>query len=229
MGRSANNQLADSANSFWSWFLGSLSLIFLSAFIGLFDTTTVLWPVHEGVDRARFVFAFVCGLVACGMGVYLGGGLSRVQRVLLPLVMLIEATVGIFLIAGHVSMMIEGWIDFPAGKTHTGQAFLAIAHAYRTHGKGTHQAVQTMPSGTEFDVAPEDYRFMQTHRRPGDAGKDPDQIASGGYFCLKVTVESTDEALRVLHAGSHELKQGTVVVCPSGQGTVSGPGTPAAR
>jgi hypothetical protein len=56
---------------------------------------------------------------------------------------------------------------------------------------------------------------MRTHRRAGDNKGDPDKISSNGYFCAHVTIQQSGNALRVLHAGSHNLPKGSVVICPS--------------
>jgi hypothetical protein len=55
---------------------------------------------------------------------------------------------------------------------------------------------------------------MRNHRPPHDDGKRFDEISSQGYFCARVTVEQSDAALRILHAGSQKLPQGTVILCP---------------
>jgi len=52
---------------------------------------------------------------------------------------------------------------------------------------------------------------MQNNRRPGDDGRNPNEISSLDYFCAKVTIEQSDKALRILHAGSGKLPQGTVI------------------
>lgn len=55
---------------------------------------------------------------------------------------------------------------------------------------------------------------MRSNRRPGDNGRKPDEISSRGYFCADVTIEQSDKALRILHAGSQTLPEGTVILCP---------------
>jgi len=182
--------------------------------LGLFDTTTELVPTHDKVDQACLGVAGLCGLLACGTGIYLTRELTVVQRVILPLVLMLETAIGIFLVASHLSSMTEGWVDFPAGKSHTSQALLPISRAYQTHGKGSSQYIQTMPIWSNLEITREDFAFMRNHRRPDGDVKNYDEIPSRGYFCAKVTIEQSDKALRILHSGSQKLPQGTVILCP---------------
>ena len=179
-----------------------------------FDTTTELIPSHNQVDQFCLVFAGFCGLVAGGTCIYLSRGLSVVQRIVLPLVFMFEASLCVFLVAGHVSSIVEGRMDFPAGKTHTRQVLFRISRAYATHGKGSGYYIQTMPIWSNLDITSEDYDLMREHRRPGDEGRNPDEVSSRGYFCAKVMIEEANGALRILHAGSQKLPRGTVMVCP---------------
>lgn len=55
---------------------------------------------------------------------------------------------------------------------------------------------------------------MLAHRSPEDHGRNPDEISSHGFFCARVTLQQSGDALRVLNAGSQKLPAGTVVVCP---------------
>ena len=115
---------------------------------------------------------------------------------------------------GHLASIVEGWVDFPKGKSHTHQALFLISRAYQTHGKGSSQYIQTMPIWSNLEIAREDFTFMRSHRSPDDDGNNPDEISSRGYFCAKVTIEQSDNALRILHSGSQKLPQGTVILCP---------------
>jgi hypothetical protein len=74
-----------------------------------------------------------------------------------------------------------------------------------------------MPIWSNLEITRADYEFMLANRRPGDKGKNPDEISSKGYFCARVTLEQAGDALRVLHAGNRTLPQGTVMVCPQGR------------
>lgn len=215
MPQSPENQEGVSAKSIWGLFLGTLSLIPLSMALGWFDTTTELIPAHEQADLACFVIAVLGGLFACGMGIYLTRKLAVSQRIVLPLVIMLEAAIGIFMVSHHTASIVEGWMDFPAGKTHTREVLFPIARAYQTHGKGASQDIQTMPIWSDLEITREDFAFMQNHRRPGDDGRNPDEISSQGYFCAKVTIEQSGNALRILHAGSQKLPEGTVILCPS--------------
>ena len=202
-----------SGKGVWILFLSCLALIPLSIGIGWFDNTTELTPTHPKVDQACFALAGLSGLLACGAGIYLTRRLAVRQRIVLPLVLLVEATIGVFLVTNHTAAIVEGWQDFPAGRTHTRQALIQISRAYKTHGKGASQYIQTMPVWSNLEISDEDFVFMQNHQPSGT--KADDEITSRGFFCVKVTIEQSDEAVRILHAGSQKLPIATVIVCPS--------------
>jgi hypothetical protein len=214
MPKSPNAQQAVPLKRIWALLLGSLALIPLSMALGWFDTTTQLIPTHEKVDQACLAIAALCGLLACGAGIYLTATLTIIQRIMLPLVIMLEAAIGIFLVANHTASIVEGWLDFPAGKTHARQALFVISRAYQTHGKGSSQYIQTMPIWSNLEITREDFAFMNNNRRPGDDDHNPDEISSRGHFCAKLTIEQSDKALRILHAGSKKLPEGTVILCP---------------
>lgn len=201
--------------SIWALFLGCVSLIPISYALGWFDTTTELIPAHERADQACLALAVLCGLLACCLGLYLTRTLTIIQRIILPIVFLFAAGGGIFLVANHTASIVEGRMDFPAGKTHSRPVLMRISRAYQTHGKGSSQYIQTMPIWSDLEITGEDFAFMQNNRRPGDDGHNRDEISSRGYFCAKVTIEQSDKAVRIMHAGSQKLPQGTVIVCPA--------------
>ena len=66
-------------------FFGCLSLILLAMILGRFDTTTEVFPAHERVDQACLALDALCGLLACGAGIYLTRKLTIIQRIMLPL------------------------------------------------------------------------------------------------------------------------------------------------
>jgi hypothetical protein len=142
--------------------------------------------------------------------------LKPVQRIALPLAIMFEAALGVFMIGNQVSSLVEGWRDFPAATSHTREGLIPISRAYQTHGKGSSQSIQTMPIWSDLEITEEDFAFMKSNRSPSDPGRNPDEISSRGYFCAKVMVEQSGEALRILHAGSQKLTKGTVVICPVG-------------
>ena len=215
---SSEEQQPFSAKALWALFLGSLSLVPISLIFGLFDTTTELLPRHDEIDQTLIAVAGLCGLVVCGMGIYLTRKLTIKQRIMLPLVLTFETAIGLFLVDGHVASIVEGWHDFPAQTSHTREALFPISRAYQTDGKGSSQYIQTAPIWTNLEITREDYAFMRTHRNPDDHGQNTDEISSRGYFCANGTVEQSDNALRILHSGSRKLPQGTVILCPASTG-----------
>jgi hypothetical protein len=214
MPQSIGDQKAVPVKAIWALFLGSLSLIPVSMALGRFDNSTELFPTHVIIDQACLIFAGLCGLFACGAGIYLTKRLTIIQRIMLPLVFMVEAAIGIFLVTNHIASIVEGRLDFPSGKTHSSQMLISISRAYQTHGKGASQYIQTTPIWSNLEITRDDFAFMQNNRRPGDNGHNPDEISSSSYFCAKVAIEQYGSALRILYAGSQELPKGTVIRCP---------------
>lgn len=124
----------------------------------------------------------------------------------------------VFLFLGETANVIEGIIDFPPDKTQSSRELLSISRAYQTHGKGRSWNIQTTPIWSNLDITQDDYKFMLAHRRPGDGGRDADEISSEGYFCARVTIQVSGDAIRVMNAGTHKLPKGTVVICPTNAG-----------
>jgi hypothetical protein len=71
-----------------------------------------------------------------------------------------------------------------------------------------------MPLWSNLSISELDYDYMRGHRAPWDKGTNPDEISSRGYFCAKVTLQRSGNAVRVLHAGNGVLPAGTVRECP---------------
>jgi hypothetical protein len=214
MSQSLKSQQAVPVKRIWALFFGSFSLIPLSIALDWFNTTTELIPTHEKIDQACLAIAALCGLLTFCTGIYLTRKLTIIQRIMLPLVIMLVAAIGIFMVANDTASIMEGRLDFPAGKTHKRQVLLQISRAYQTHGKGSSQYLQTMPIWSNLEITREDFAFMRNNRRPGADDHNPDEISSDGYFCAKLAIEESDKALRILHAGSQKLPGGTVILCP---------------
>jgi hypothetical protein len=137
------------------------------------------------------------------------------QRARLAVVLGLMGFLSVTLTSTRIAEIVEQLIDFPPSQTRTYSTLLLISRAYQTHGKGRSWNIQTTPIWSTLQITEDDYRFMLAHRRVEDNSGNPDEISSNGYFCAQVTVEQSGNALRVLHAGSHELPKGTVVICPA--------------
>lgn len=179
------------------------------------DDTTELTPSHDGVLNACFWTSGLIALLCIGLFIRKASGINIARRVVLALVLGFMALIVAFTVSDFAAAAVEGWIDFPRGRTTTVEGLLSIQRAYRTHGRYPSWNIQTTPFWSDLYIAEQDYDFMLAHRRPGDVGRNPDEISSRSYFCARVTLERSGDALRVMHAGTHQLPTGTVVVCPS--------------
>ena len=210
-----------SSSSKASW-MGGLAVLIPFAFYELLswvDNTTELWPSHDKSTEACFWLAGIAGtaaLIGCILIARKAKKTSLWHRTVLIFVPTLLSVVVVFLFSMRAVDLVNGWIDFHHGKTKTYVGLLRISRAYQTHGKGASKDIQTMPFWSDMNVTEQDYQFMLDHRRPDDPAHSPDEISSQGYFCAKVTVEQSEKALRVLHAGSHTLPAGTVMLCPNG-------------
>jgi hypothetical protein len=199
--------------------IGLLVLVFLSVLLGWLDNTTELTSSHDNVLDVCFAIAGFCGL-ASGVGaIHLSKSLHLWRRIPISFSLMLLGFISVFLISSRAANIVEGWLDFPPSKTRSYPALLLISRAYQTHGKGRSWNIQTTPIWSNLDITEYDYQFMLKHRRPGDDGRNPDEISSKSFFCAQVTIQQSGNALRVMHAGNEKLPQGTVIVCPSNTGS----------
>lgn len=205
--------------SLWGWLIGLVVLVVLSLVLGWFDNTTELRPTHDNVLLACFATAGLSGLACAAVAIRKSKNLLVWRRTGLAFSFAMLGFISVFLLTDRAASIIEGLKDFPPDKTSTSSALLLISRAYQTHGKGRSWNIQTTPIWSNLEITEDDYEFMLAHRRVGDNSRDPDEISSKGYFCVHVTIQSSGDALRVLHAGSHKLPKGSVVICsPSSRG-----------
>ncbi len=179
-----------------------------------FDTTTELIPDHGETLGWCFVVGGFGAAIAAALVLVQWRKLVLAQRIVWPLCAALIGFLTLFLFSSTLTKLIENRIDFPAAQTETFDGFLLISRAYWTHGKGQSWNIQTMPVWSNMEITQADYNFMLSHRPAGQNAADKDEITSKGFFCAHVTLQRTDKALRVLHAGRSKLPEGTVVVCP---------------
>lgn len=197
------------------WYIGVAVAVLLFLLLKWFDNSTELTPNHDGVLGTCFVVAGLTGLLCAGLAIRTSKGMTAVRRIELALAVGVVVSLVLCLVSGYVADIVEGVIDFPPGHTTSYPSLLLISRAYRTGGRNPSWDIQTTPLGSDLDITAQDYDFMLAHRRPGDEGRNPDEISSQGYFCARVTLERSGDALRVMHAGTHTLPEGTVIICPS--------------
>jgi hypothetical protein len=197
----------------WWWLGGLLACVLVSWLLSWFDTTTELVPDHA--RALDFGFIAACGIAAVSVPLMFwqssGPWPNRILLCLLGVPLI--AFFGIFLLAGEALALVSARVDFPPAQTQRFDGILMISRAYQTHGKGRHWNIQTTPIWANLRIAEADYRQMRDHRSPEDPGRDPDEIASDGYFCARVEAERAGNALRILHAGNYDLPQGMIGIC----------------
>jgi hypothetical protein len=199
--------------------LGRLLLILIllipaGMVLGWLDNTTQISPDTGNLILASFVMAAVGGLISGGMAIYLSKDISFGTRIRWVIPLLMIGAIGPFLVTSHATAIVSGWINFPPSMTKSSTELISITRAYQTHGKGGGAHIQTAPVWTDLNITKSDYQFMQEHRRPGDAGTNPDEISSRGYFCAQVVIQRAGNAVRIMHAGDSNLPKGSVIVCP---------------
>lgn len=197
----------------WTW-LGVLLVCCLAGWIAeWFDRSTELTPSHDAPLTFGIYAACAIAILSALFILSQSRGVLYRRLVLSFVVAPIFALLGVFLLTAEVAALVETAVDFPAGKTRTFDGLLILSRAYQTHGKSQSWYIQTMPIWSNIDITKTDYDFMLGHRAPQDHGTDTDEITSNGYFCAKVTLQKSGEALRILHAGSYKLPAGSVVIC----------------
>ena len=202
----------------WLLMLAFLGVLALYVVLGLFDRFTILIPDRGQVEEACFIIAGLGGLLSAGLAFRLTAKVGALRRSCAVVLLAFLGSLTTFLLSSRVANVSEGIVEFPAATTKTQTALIRISRAYQTHGKGASSNIQTTPIWSNLEIASTDFAFMREHRRPGDAGLNPDEISSRGYFCARLTVQINGHAIRVMHAGSQALPEGTVVVCPDGEG-----------
>jgi len=203
------------------WLYGLLGLLGLSFLTHEFDRTTVLYSPHNFLGFA-FLACGITGLVSAGVGIWQSAGRPLWRRVHATFALWFVGTLSTFFLFSSISSLIQNALDFPPEKVRTFDTYLRIGRAYRAYGKPGGWVIQPEPIWGNIDIKRDDFEFMAKHRRPGDPGNDPDEISSKGYFCAHVTMQQSGKSFRVMHAGSHALPRGSVVVCPEGQSTFGG-------
>ena len=196
-------------------FVVPLALLAVGGILGWFDRTTELTPSHDEVLQFCFLIAGLAGLACGGLSIRESKGMALWRRIAVGCCLVALGFLAVFLVSSRGADLIEGRTDFPPAKTRTYPGLLIISRAYQTHGKGRSWNIQTTPIWSNLDVAQADYEFMLAHRSPADDGRNPDEISSRGFFCARVMLQQSGDALRVLNAGSQKLPAGTVVVCPT--------------
>jgi len=186
--------------------------------LGWFDDKTELLPTHDGAIVACFGLACLAAGACFYYAVTLYRDMAEVSRPPRGVGVLAAAVVGfisMMMLTSRVAGLIEEAIDFPPDQTHTFQVIQPISRAYHSHGKSQSWTIQTMGAFYNLDITEEDYDWMSAHRKPGDGGANPDDIPSDGHFCARITLQRAGQAVRILHAGSQKLPQGTMMVCPA--------------
>jgi hypothetical protein len=196
-------------------FVVPLALLAVGGILGWYDRTTELTPNHNEVLQFCFLIAGLAGLACGGLSIRGSEGMALWRRIAIGCCLAVLGFLAAFLVSSRSADLIEGHIDFPPAKTRTYPGLLIISRAYQTHGKSRSWNIQTTPIWSNLDVVQADYEFMLAHRSSVDGGRNPDEISSRGFFCARVTLQQSGDALRVLNAGSQKLPAGTVVVCPT--------------
>jgi len=198
----------------WWWFGSLVGLCILGWAIGWLDHSTELTPDHSDALNVGLIVACIAALVSVFVIFFQSCGPVISRFILSFIAAPLLAALGVFMVAGEAAKIVEVSRDFPSGSSRTFDGILLLSRAYQTHGKGRSWNIQTMPIWSNLDITEADYDFMLKHRRPDDRrADDDDEIASEGYFCAKVKLQSAGSAIRVLNAGTYKLPSGTVGIC----------------
>jgi hypothetical protein len=215
MDQTSEVKRASAGRGLLACFVGPLFLLLVYGALGWFDTTTELTPSHDLVLQTCFVIAALAGMICAWLSIRESRGLAAWRRGFIACCLMLVGSISAFLVSSRSADLIEGLIDFPPARTGTYSGTLIIWRAYQTHGKGRSWNIQTTPIWSNLDVTEADYYFMLAHRSPNDQGRNPDEISSHGFFCARVTLQQSGNALRIMHAGSQKLPVGTVIICPT--------------
>jgi hypothetical protein len=206
------------------WLIGCGILFALSMPLGWLDNATQLTP--DNSDVIGFGFALAGAMATLG-ALILGAATAswplknRIGFVVACSFLTFLASIVAFMPASDI---IAGRMLFPATSAKTFDALLPIGRAYRTYARvgGYSWTIQPTPLWSNIDITQADWNYMLARRQPWDVGTNPDNISSRGYFCAKVTMQKSGDALRVLYVGnynplnwSYKLPNGAIMVCPN--------------
>jgi hypothetical protein len=212
---SAINSRAHLTRFGWCWlgFLGSA--FFGNWLLGRLDNTTLLTPDYSNALIVGFIVAGIVAVVSAFVGYSQSKGPLVQRSVAAVFCFGILGALSTVVLAGTITDLTLAKLYFPADKTETFNAMLPIGRAYRMFARvgGYSWIIQPSSLWTNIDITKSDYDFMAGNR-PIDGAHEPDDVPSHGIFCAKVTMQESGDALRVLHAGSYKLPQGSVVRCP---------------
>jgi hypothetical protein len=196
----------------WIW-LAVIALVYLAVWpVGWFDNATELTPDHSDILGYCFGAAAILAIVS-GIVIFVQSEGAKAARIALALVTALASGIGGALLSSTIANIIENHIDFPAGKTRTFRALLPIGRAYRMDSRtGSSWIIQPV-IWTNIDITQSDYRFMLSHRGWNGRGPEPDSVSSRAYFCARVLIQQSGDALRVLNAGRSTLPDGAVGIC----------------
>jgi hypothetical protein len=198
----------------WVW-LAVLALAMISVWpLGGLDTATELTPDHSDILEYCFWIAGLIAVVSMAVCFFQSEG-ALPSRILLSLLFLgFLGGLSTHLHLSTVANIIENRRDIPPERTRTFGALLPIERAYRMDSRtGSSWIIQPAPIWSNIDIAHGDYRFMLARTGAANARKEPSDVPSRSYFCAKVTMQESGDALRVLHAGSQALPPGSVGIC----------------
>ena len=197
------------------WWLGVLGFAMLSVWpLGHFDDATELAPDHTDVLEYCFWFAGLVSIVSAFFCFFRSSG-QLLSRLLLSIFCFaLLGGLSALLVTSTIANIIHNRRDFPPGKTRTYWTLLPIQRAYRMDSRtGSSWIIQPAPIWSNIDIAHSDYSLMLSRSASGSAKPEPSSVPSHSYFCAKVLMQQSGEALRVLHAGTHALPPGTVGIC----------------
>lgn len=198
----------------WVW-LGVSAVAMISVWpLDRFDTATELTPDHSDTLEYCFWAAGLVAISSMAVGFFHSKG-SLASRIWLSLACfgLLGGLASVLLLS-TVARIIENRQDFPPETTRTFAAMLPIERAYRMDSRtGSSWIIQPAPIWSNIYIAHSDYTFMLARSGTPSARKEPSNVPSRSYFCAKVTMQQSGEALRVLDAGAQALPSGSVGIC----------------
>jgi hypothetical protein len=198
----------------WLW-LGGLALAMISVWpLGWFDTATELTPDHSDILEYCFWLAALVDVISVAVCFFQSKGALASRLLLSVFCFGLIGGLATILLLGTAANIIENHHDFPSESTRTFGALLPIERAYRMDSRtGSSWIIQPAPIWSNIDITHADYSFMLARSGTLKPREEPSNVPSHSYFCAKVTMQESGEALRVLHAGRQALPSGSVGVC----------------
>ncbi len=193
------------------WLLGALAIMFSGRFVLHFNHTTRLAPIHHDDLATCVAAALAVGLFSAviAMTEPAQGLKTRIAFAVFGAV--VGAMAGA-MAAGQALRIAHDVVDFPKGNTTASWSEWPVERAYETHVRSIGRQYVATAHGT-FGIYFGDFQRMWLRRGTGVDVLGRREVIDTGGFCVRVPVQTSGDAVRVMLGPMDELPKDSVIPC----------------